>query len=69
VRRDSVAPGYRATFGFGFIVLGGLTLWRIATVAVPPGNKVIGVAIALLMIAYGAMRIVQYVRYRRRIGG
>ena len=61
--------GYRATFGLGFIVLGALTLWRVATVAVPAGNKVIGVVLALAMIGLGAVRIVQYVRYRRRIGG
>lgn len=67
--RDSGLPLYRATFGLGFIVLGGFTLWRIATVAVPPGNKVIGVALAFVMIGFGAMRIVQYVRNRRRIGG
>jgi hypothetical protein len=60
---------YRATFGLGFIVLGAVTLWRIATVPVPAGNKVIGVVLAVAMIALGAARIVQYVRYRRRIGG
>jgi hypothetical protein len=61
--------GYRATFGLGFIVLGALTLWRVATVPVPPGNKVVGVVLAVAMIALGAVRIVQYVRVRRRIGG
>jgi hypothetical protein len=61
--------GYRATFGLGFILLGALTLWRVATVPVPAGNKIIGVVLAVAMIALGAARIVQYLRYRRRIGG
>ncbi len=67
--RQPLIYGYRATFGLGFIVLGAVTLWRVATVAVPPGNKVVGVAAGILMIGLGAVRIVQYVRYRRRIGG
>jgi hypothetical protein len=67
--RQPILYGYRATFGLGFVVLGAVTLWRVATVPVPPGNKVFGVVLALAMIALGAARIVQYVRYRRRIGG
>ena len=67
--RQPTLYGYRATFGLGFIVLGVLTLWRVATVPVPPGNKVVGVVLAVAMIALGAVRIVQYVRARRRIGG
>jgi hypothetical protein len=67
--RPPILYGYRATFGLGFVVLGAVTLWRVATVPVPPGNKVVGVVLALAMIALGAARIVQYVRYRRRIGG
>jgi hypothetical protein len=64
-----IVYGYRATFGLGFIVLGAVTLWRIATVPVPPGNKLIGLALALAMIGLGIARVTQYVRYRRRIGG
>ena len=60
--------GYRAMFGLGFLVLGLVTLWRIATVAVPPGNKVIGLLLAFAMIGLGVFRIVQYVRYRRSTG-
>jgi hypothetical protein len=67
--RRPILYSYRATFGLGFIVLGALTLWRVATVPVPAGNKIVGVVIAVAMIALGAFRIVQYVRYRRRIGG
>jgi hypothetical protein len=67
--RQPILYGYRATFGLGFVVLGAVTLWRVATVPVPPGNKVVGVVLALAMIALGTARIVQYVRYRRRIGG
>jgi hypothetical protein len=67
--RQPVVYGYRATFGLGFVVLGAVTLWRVATVPVPLGNKVIGLILALAMIVLGAVRIVQYVRYRRRIGG
>ena len=67
--RQPAVYGYRATFGLGFVVLGVVTLWRIATVPVPPGNKIVGLALALAMIALGAARIIQYVRYRRGIGG
>jgi hypothetical protein len=67
--RQPAVYAYRAAFGLGFVVLGAVTLWKVASVAVPAGNKIIGAALAVAMIALGAARIVQYVRYRRRIGG
>lgn len=55
---------YRAVFGGGFILLGAVTLWRVAIVPVPPGNKILGLLLACAMIGLGAARIVQYRRYR-----
>ncbi|HEX3551572.1 MAG TPA: hypothetical protein VHT53_14395 [Candidatus Elarobacter sp.] len=56
---------YRAVFGAGFVVLGGVTLWRVAVTAAPPNTKILGLLLACAMIALGLARIVQYVRYRR----
>ena len=57
--------GYRAAFGAGFIVLGIVTLWRIARVDAPAGNKVLGVMLAVAMIALGVVRLVQFARRPR----
>lgn len=58
----------RAAFGLGFVVLGGVTLVRVATAAAPPGSKVLGALLALAMIGLGIARLVQYQRYRRETG-
>ena len=55
----------RALFGGGFIVLGALTLWRIATSPAPNSSKVIGLVLAIALIGLGGARVVQYVRMRR----
>ena len=65
---EPLIHGYRAMFGLGFLALGAVTLWRIGTVAVPPGNKLIGLLLAFAMIGLGIFRIIQYVRYRRSPG-
>ena len=54
----------RALFGVGFIVLGALTLWRVATTPVPNNSKTIGIVLAVGLAALGVARIVQYVRVR-----
>ncbi len=59
---------YRAAFGIGFVALGAVTLYRVAIVAAPAGNKALGVLLALVMIGLGAARIAQYVRWRRGDG-
>jgi hypothetical protein len=63
-RNPDVVYAYRAAFGVGFVLLGAVTLWRIAIVPVPAANKMLGVLLAAAMIALGTARIVQYVRYR-----
>lgn len=54
----------RAFFGLGFLVLGAIALSRVATARAPPGNKIIGCALGVAMIALGIYRIVQYVRWK-----
>jgi hypothetical protein len=56
---------YRAVFGLGFVVLGAVTLWRVAVTSVPASNKFLGVLLALAMIGLGVARLMQYARYRR----
>ena len=56
---------YRAAFGTGFIVLGVVTLWRIARVNAPVGNKALGVLLAIAMIGLGVARLVQFARRPR----
>lgn len=64
MRDRAVVYRYRAVFGGGFILLGAITLWRVALVPIPAGNKVLGLLLACAMIALGVARIVQYRRYR-----
>jgi len=59
---------YRAVFGFGFLVLGAVTLYRVAVVDAPFGNKILGGLLALAMLALGVARLAQYVRFRRESG-
>jgi hypothetical protein len=56
---------YRAVFGVGFLVLGAVTLWRIAIAPGPPSSKVWGAFFALALIGLGAARVGQYLRARR----
>ncbi|HZX67829.1 MAG TPA: hypothetical protein VFE70_03040 [Candidatus Elarobacter sp.] len=56
---------YRALFGLGFVVLGVVTAVRIGMVPAPASNKVLGVMLAIVMIALGGVRIGQYLRARR----
>jgi hypothetical protein len=56
----------RAAFGLGFIILGLVTVWRIATAPAPPNSKLIGGLLALVLIGLGTARVVQYVRLRNR---
>ena len=56
---------YRALFGLGFVVLGVVTAVRIGMVQAPASNKVLGVMLAIVMIALGGVRIGQYLRARR----
>ncbi len=56
---------YRALFGAGFVVLGAVTLARVATVAAPANTKILGVLLACALIGLGLARIVQYVRFRK----
>jgi hypothetical protein len=56
---------YRAAFGLGFVVLGGVTLYRVAVVNAPPNNKILGVLLALVMVGLGVVRLAQYARYRQ----
>ncbi len=55
---------YRAVFGAGFVVLGAVTLWRVAIAPAPVGSKVLGVVFGLALMGLGAARIVQYLRSR-----
>jgi hypothetical protein len=59
---------YRAAFGLGFLVLGAVTLYRVAVIAAPPSNKILGASLAVAMIALGVARLVQYARYKRESG-
>jgi hypothetical protein len=59
---------YRAVFGFGFLVLGAVTLYRVGVVDAPFANKVLGGLLALAMIALGVVRLVQYARWKRERG-
>jgi hypothetical protein len=71
VRRRSVASityTSRAAFGGGFVVLGALALFRVATTAAPLNSKLIGGALGLAMIGLGVFRIMQYLRWRREGG-
>jgi hypothetical protein len=58
-------PLYRAIFGLGFVVLGVVTAVRIGMVHAPASNKVLGVMLAIVMIALGGVRVGQYLRARR----
>ncbi len=64
MRMNRTLAAYRAFFGGGFVVLGAVTLWRIAVVPVPVNSKILGVLLAFAMIGLGVARIVQYVRLR-----
>ncbi|MDB5043404.1 MAG: hypothetical protein JWN27_4130 [Candidatus Eremiobacteraeota bacterium] len=55
---------FRAMFGLGFIALGVVTLWRVATAPAPTNSKIIGVVLALGLIGLGVVRLVQYARIR-----
>lgn len=68
--RSVVAITYtsRAAFGLGFVVLGALALYRVLSAAAPPGSKVMGGVLGAAMIGLGAVRIVQYARWRRAGG-
>jgi hypothetical protein len=61
----AVVYRYRAIFGFGFVVLGAVTLWRVAAAPGPLNTKFLGAVFALALIGLGAARIAQYVRARR----
>jgi len=65
MRMNRTISAYRAFFGGGFVVLGAVTLWRVAAVPAPPTSKVLGVVLACAMIGLGVARIAQYVRLRR----
>jgi hypothetical protein len=54
----------RAAFGLGFVVLGLVTLWRVATAPGPSNSKIIGGALALALMGLGIGRLVQYQRMR-----
>jgi hypothetical protein len=64
VNRHSVYL-YRALFGLGFIVLGTVVARNVA-LSQAPGNKLPGFLFSVVLIALGAVRIVQYVQARRR---
>ena len=64
----SITYTSRAAFGFGFIVLGVLALYRVLTAAAPVNSKLIGGALGAVMIGLGIFRIVQYLRWRRAGG-
>jgi hypothetical protein len=62
---SAAAYATRAMFGVGFLVLGGIALYRVVIAPAPPGNKIIGSALGLAMIALGIFRITQYLRWKR----
>lgn len=64
----TVVYRYRAVFGLGFVVLGGVTLWRVVVAPAPANNKILGVLLAVVMIGLGAARLAQYARYRQSGG-
>ena len=64
VDRDAIYR-FRAFFGLGFVVLGVVTLWRVAVAPAPANNKILGTLLAVAMIGLGTARLVQYARYRR----
>ena len=56
----------RAAFGLGFILLGLVTVWRVATTPAAQTSRVIGWLLAIALIGLGAARVVQFVRMRNR---
>ncbi|GAC1573633.1 MAG: hypothetical protein NVS3B7_05120 [Candidatus Elarobacter sp.] len=62
---SSAVLRFRAAFGLGFIVLGGVTLWRVIVAAAPPNSKIMGGLLAVAMIGLGIARMMQYVRAKR----
>jgi hypothetical protein len=56
----------RAAFGLGFVGLGIVTLWRVATVPAGTNGKLIGGVLAVALIALGTARVLQFVRQRKR---
>jgi len=56
----------RAAFGLGFIGLGIVTLWRVATLPAATNGKLIGGLLAVALIGLGTARLVQFVRMRKR---
>ncbi|MBV8751013.1 MAG: hypothetical protein JO103_15000 [Candidatus Eremiobacteraeota bacterium] len=60
---------YRAGFGLGFVVLGAVTLYRVAVAPAPANTKILGLLLALALMALGGTRIAQYLRVRREDGG
>jgi hypothetical protein len=64
MRANRGIPLYRAIFGLGFVVLGAFTAYGVLT-SRAQGNKVLGVMLAIVMIALGGVRIGQYLRARR----
>jgi hypothetical protein len=59
---------YRAVFGAGFILLGLVTLWRVAAASAPAQSKITGLALAVVMIALGVVRLMPFLRARRGSG-
>lgn len=58
---------YRALFGVGFLVLGAMTVYRVAVAPGPLTSKTLGLLTALVFLALGGVRIGQYVRARRNL--
>ncbi|HEX3469351.1 MAG TPA: hypothetical protein VHT05_14820 [Candidatus Elarobacter sp.] len=54
----------RALFGLAFIALGGVSAFRVLFKPAPPSYKVLGLTLAVVMVALGCVRIGQYLRWR-----
>lgn len=54
----------RALFGLGFILLGGVTAFRVLLNPAPPDKKWLGLILAVVMVALGGVRVGQYLRSR-----
>jgi hypothetical protein len=63
MRRDHpIVYRYRAVFGAGFIVLGAVTIWRVAIAPAPANSKILGLTFGVAIAGLGVARVLQYLR-------
>jgi hypothetical protein len=67
VDRATVAR-FRAIFGLGYILFGGLALWRVLAAPAPANAKLLGALFGLALIALGVARLAAFAKARREVG-